>query len=166
AALEHKDKLAGDVPRLSIAFTEVAPETKLVVGGDVVDPSSTTDLEVDPGQVKIVDSAPSRVPFEKTITIAKGQHETVAIPALGYPIEDKGRATLGKIVTISGGAVLVTGIIVGVYAHHKYTSEFDNGHCMMPDSDHPLCTQEGLAATHSAKTLGWVGTGIGAAGIV
>lgn len=166
AAQEHKDKLAGDVPRVTIGFAELAPETKLVVGGDVVDTASTSDIEVDPGAVKIVASAPGRVPYETTLTIAKAEHKTIAIPKLGYPIEDNGRATLGKVVTFAGAGVVLAGIGVGLYANHKYNGEFDNGHCTMPDAAHPMCNQNGYATTHNAKTLGWVGTGVGAAGLV
>jgi hypothetical protein len=166
AAQEHKDKLAGDVPRVTIAFTELAPETKLVIAGEVVDTANAKDVEVDPGPVKIVASAPSRVPYETTVTLAKGEHKSVAIPTLGYPIEDKGRATLGKVVTYAGAGALLAGIGVGLYANHKYNGEFDNGHCTMPSLDHPMCNQTGYATTHNAKTLGWVGTGVGAAGLV
>jgi hypothetical protein len=166
AAQEHKDKLAGDVPRVTVIFTERVPEMKLVVGGDVVDPASAKDIEVDPGPVKIVASAPGRVPYEYTVTMHKGDVGTVTIPELGYPIEDKGRATLGKVVTFAGAGVVLAGIGVGIYANHKYNGEFDNKDCSMPSLDHPMCNQNGYAATHSAKTLGWVGTGVGVAGLV
>lgn len=166
AAQEHKDKLAGDVPRVTIAFTDLAPETKLVIGGEVVDTANAKDVEVDPGAVKIVASAPGRVPYETTVTMAKGTVGTVTIPKLGYPIEDKGRATLGKVMTFAGAGVVLAGVGIGIYANHKYNGEFDNGHCTMPSLDHPVCNQTGYATTHNAKTLGWVGTGIGAAGLI
>lgn len=166
AAKEHKDKLAGDVPRVTVEFTDLAPETKLVVAGDVVDPASAKDIEVDPGPVKVVASAPGRVPYEYTVTMHKGETGTITVPKLGYPIEDKGRATLGKVVTFAGAGVVLTGIGVGLFANHKYNGEFDNGHCSMPDASHPICNQTGYATTHNAKTLGWVGTGVGAAGLV
>ena len=112
----------------------LAPETKLVVAGDVVDPASAKDIEVDPGPVKVVASAPGRVPYEYTVTMHKGETGTITVPKLGYPIEDKGRATLGKVVTFAGAGVVLTGIGVGLFANHKYNGEFDNGHCSMPDA--------------------------------
>lgn len=166
AAEEHKAKLAGDVPRLTVAFAELAPDTKLVVGDQVVDPNSSADIEVDPGDTKVVASAPGRVPFETHVTLARGEHKAVAVPKLGYPIEDTGRATLGKVITISGGGVLLVGIGVGFFAHRKYDGQFSNGNCTMPDAARPMCNQSGYAETQNAKTLGWVGTGIGAAGLV
>lgn len=165
-AKELKDKLAGDVPRLTVAFTEIAPDSKLALGDDVVDPKSASDVEVDPGDVKVVVSAPGRVPYVTHVTIGKGEHKMIAVPALGYPVEDNGRATLGKVVTISGGAVVLVGIGVGFLAHRKYDDQFSSGHCTMPDADKPLCDQVGYRETGSAKTLGWVGTGVGAAGLV
>ena len=68
--------------------------------------------------------------------------------------------------TFAGAGVMLTGIGIGLYAHHKYSAEFDNGNCMMPDADQPQCTQAGLAATHSARSLGWVGTGVAVAGVL
>ena len=165
AAREHKDKLAGAVPRLSVVFTEVAPDSKLAIGDDVIDPKSASDVEVDPGDTKVVVSAPGRVPYVTHVMIAKGEHKMIAVPALGYPVEDKGRATLGKVVTISGGAVVLAGIGIGFLAHKKYDDQFPS-HCSMKDADKPLCDQVGYRETGSAKTLGWVGTGVGAAGLV
>lgn len=165
AAKEHKDKLAGAVPRLSVAFTELAPDSKLAIGDDVIDPKSATDVEVDPGDTKVVVSAPGRVPYVTHVMIAKGEHKMIAVPALGYPVEDTGRATLGKVVTISGGAVVLAGIGIGFFAHKKYDDQFPS-HCTMKDADKPLCDQVGYRETGSAKTLGWVGTGVGAAGLV
>ncbi len=166
AALEHKDKLAGDVPRLSIAFTDVAPDSKLSVGDQIVDPGSASDIEVDPGDTKVVVSAPGRVPYVTHVTVGKGEHKLIAIPKLGYPVEDTGRATLGKVITISGGGVVLVAIGVGFLAHKKYDDQFSSGHCTMKDAATPLCDQTGYRETGSAKTLGWVGTGIGAAGLV
>ncbi|MBV8755677.1 MAG: hypothetical protein JO257_00290 [Deltaproteobacteria bacterium] len=166
AAQEHKDKLAGDVPRLTVAFAEQSPDLKLVVGEDVVDPNSASDIEVDPGDTKVVASAPGRVPYVAHVVLAKGEHKAIAIPKLGYPVEDTGRATLGKVVAISGGGVLLVGIGVGFLAHRKYDTQFSNGNCTMKDADHPMCNQTGYAETQNAKTLGWVGTGVGTAGLV
>ncbi|HSN27864.1 MAG TPA: hypothetical protein VLT45_16355 [Kofleriaceae bacterium] len=166
AAEEHKDKLAGDVPRLSIAFTDVAPDTKLAVGDELVDTNSASDIEVDPGDIKVVVSAPNRVPYVTHVSVGKGEHKLIAIPKLGLPVEDTGRATLGKVITISGGGVLLVAIGVGYLAHKKYDDQFSSGHCTMKDAATPLCDQTGYRETGSAKTLGWVGTGIGAAGLV
>lgn len=166
AAQQGKDRLAGDVPRLTVAFTEIAPNATLTVGDELVDPHSATDIEVDPGNAKVVVSAPGRVPYSTDVAIAKGEHKVIAVPALGFPIEDRGRATLGKVITISGGAVVLVGIGVGFLAHRKYDDQFSSGHCTMKDAATPLCDQTGYRETGSAKTLGWVGTGIGVAGLV
>jgi hypothetical protein len=166
AAEEHREKLAVDVPRLTVAFAELAPETKLVVAGEVIDTRNASDLEVDPGPVKIVASAPGRVPFETTVTFARRDHKAVAIPALGFPVEDKGRATLGKVITIAGGAATLVGAGIGLYASHRYNAEFSNGDCVMKDAAHPMCNPNGYAKTQSASTLGWVGTTVGVAGVV
>ena len=168
AAQEHKDKLSPLVPHLSITFADQAHDEKLVVDDQIVDLSAANDIEIDPGTRTIVVTAPGRVAYKTTITMKSGEHQALEVPRLGTPVSG-GRKSVGKVLTYSGAGVVVAGIAVGLYARHKYNSEFTgraDSPCMNPDSDHPMCNPAGYAATQSAKTLGWVGTGVGAAGLV
>jgi hypothetical protein len=164
AAEEHKDKLSPLVPHISISFAEQARDEKLVIDDQIVESSAANDVEIDPGTRTIVVTAPGRVAYKTTVTIKSGEHQAVEIPKLGTPVSG-GRKSVGKVLTYSGAGVVVAGIAVGFYARHKYNSQFPD-HCSNQSSDHPMCDPTGYAATQSAKTLGWVGTGVGAAGLV
>jgi hypothetical protein len=163
AAHEHKSKLGVDVPHVAIAFEEPARDMKLVVDDKIVDVNAASDVEIDPGPRTIVVSAPGRVTYKTTVTIAKGEHKTVPIPKLGFPVSG-GRAGVGKVLTFSGAGLVAVGIGVGLYARHKYNDQFPT-HCSDPDADRPTCDQTGYANTQNARTLGWVGTGVGIAGL-
>jgi hypothetical protein len=169
AAAEHRRKLELSVPHVAITFAEPAHDTKLVVDDKIVDVGSAGDVELDPGTRTIVVTAPGRVAYTTMITVQPGDHKTVEIPRLARPVNN-GRKNIGKVLVYSGAGVVVAGIVVGIYAHHKYTSQFSGNppHCddSPPNQDQPMCDPTGYAATHSAKTLGWVGTGVGAAGLV
>jgi len=163
AAHEHKSKIGVDVPHVAIAFSEPARDMKLVIDDQIVDINAANDVEIDPGTRTIVVSAPGRVAYTTTFSIAKGEHKAVAIPKLGYPVSG-GRAGVGKVLTFSGAGLVLVGIGVGIYARHEYNAQFPT-HCMDPDADHPTCDQTGYANAQNARTLGWVGTGVGAAGL-
>lgn len=167
AAEEHKEKLGPHVPRLSITFTEQVRDMRLVVDDQIVDVNDAKDIEIDPGTRTIVVTAPGRVAYKTTITFHPDENGVVTIPKLATPVSS-GRRTVGKVLTFSGVGVVAVGIGVGFYARHKYNSQFDGNpaHCTMPDASHPVCDPAGYAATQSAKTLGWVGTGVGVAGLV
>jgi hypothetical protein len=166
AAHEHKSKIGVDVPHVAIAFAEQARDMKLVIDDQIVDINAANDVEIDPGTRTIVVTAPGRVAYTTTLSIAKGEHKAIAIPKLGHPVSG-GRAGIGKVLTFSGAGLVVIGIGVGIYAHQQYNNQFDGSapHCMNPDAEHPTCDQTGYTKTQNARTLGWVGTGVGAAGL-
>jgi hypothetical protein len=163
AAHEHKSKLGVDVPHVAIAFSEPARDMKLVVDDEIVDVNAANDVEIDPGTHTIVASAPGRVAYTTKVEIGKGEHKAIAIPKLGYPVSG-GRAGVGKVLTFSGAGLVAVGIGVGLYAHSKYSDQFPT-HSSMPDADRPTCDQTGYTNTQNARTLGWVGTGVGVAGL-
>lgn len=164
AAHEHKSKLGVDVPHVAIAFAEQARDMKLVVNDQIVDVNAANDVEIDPGTTTVVVTAPGRVAYTTRFSIAKGEHKAIAIPKLNSPVSG-GRAGVGKVLTFSGAGLVLVGIGVGIYAHSKWNDQFPT-HCQNPDDDHPTCDQTGYTNTQNARTLGNVGTGVGAAGIV
>ncbi len=169
AAEEHLQKNEPLIAHLAIAFAETPPDnTKLVIDDDVVPINSANDIPVDPGVRTITVTAPGRVPYETKITVAKTEHKAIAVPKLGYPVVvKKTKSTIGKVLSIGGVALIGTGVGVGLYARSSYKAEFTSQGGKPPNcqSDYK-CNPTGYSNTHSALTLGWVGTGLGAAGIV
>lgn len=166
AAEEHIAKLEPLVPHLSIAFAEILTDTKLVIDDKVYPITGANDIRVDPGTRHIVVTAPGRLPFETTVDIRAQEKKTVDIPKLAPPITvSHSRRTVGKIITISGGALVLTGIGIGFAANHKYEGELDNGNCQKND-DGVVCNPQGYKTTSNARTIGTVGTVVGITGLV
>lgn len=151
------------VARLAIAFAETPNQVKLVIDDQVIPIDKTDDIVIDPGSHHVVVTAPGRVPWETTVTVDKSAAKAIAVPKLGYPVTvKKGRRTVGIILTASGGAMIATGIGLGLYARHKYNSQI-GPHCTTEDP--PRCDSEGYRATNDARTFGTFGTIIGLGGI-
>jgi hypothetical protein len=167
AAEEKLTVAAPLVAHLAIAFAERVDNMKLVIGEEVVPVDKTDDIVLDPGTHHIVVSAPGRVSYESNIELEKGKAKAIAVPKLGYPVTvNKGRRTIGKIFTIGGAALVVTGIGVGVWARSRYNAEFEPMGAMPPRCDREtlMCNPDGHTETENARTLGYVGTAIGIAG--
>ena len=164
AAEEHIAQIEGLVPHLEISFAEKAPQMKLVIDDKVFAVEKANDIRIDPGARHIVVTAPGRVPYETTATLRASQKTSIAIPALGKPVTVKrARKTVGKIVTVSGIALIGTGIGLGFKANSDYDQEFAVGNCMQGPT--PMCNADGFANTQSALQLGTVGTVVGIVGI-
>jgi len=165
AAEEHIAQVEENVAHLGLGFAEPpTDDTKIVVGNEVVPNSKIGDVFVDEGEISIEVSRPGRVAYETKIVVAKGEHKAIAIPALAPPVTVKsGRRTFGMVVTLSGGALAVTGVVLGVVAWSDYNSQFSGSmpHCMKG-----LCDQYGQPKVESAMTLGSVGTYVGIGGLV
>ena len=166
AAEEHIAKLEPLVPHLSISFAEILTDTKLVIDDKVYPITGASDIRVDPGTRHVVVTAPGRLPFETTIDVKAQEKKTVEIPKLKPPVTvSRSRRTVGKIITISGGALVLTGIGIGFAADRKYQGEIDNGNCQDTD-DGVVCNPQGYKTTSNALTLGTVGTVVGITGLV
>lgn len=161
------------VPRLTIAFAERPVGVKLVID-DVVfatDPDSTNELRLDPGSRHIVVTAPDRLPYSTDVLLIEGKALAVAIPALGHPVTvTKTRRTIGKILTFSGAALSITGLVVGYVANRDYEREIGGPGSMRPcivdpPGSKPLCNAEGYQRTGEARQLGTVGTVVGIVGV-
>lgn len=165
AAEEHIAKIEPLVPHLSIAFAEILTDTKLVIDDKVFPITGANDIKVDPGTRHVVVTAPGRLPYETTVDIKAQEKKTVEIPKLKPPVTvSQGRRTIGKIITISGGALVVTGIGIGFAADRKYQGELDNGNCQKVGND-VKCNPQGYKTTSNALTLGTVGTVVGITGV-
>jgi hypothetical protein len=135
-----------------------------VLGDKVVAMADIGDIPMDPGELKLVVSAQKHLPYETTVRIAEGEHRDVTVPPLQGAIRVGSRRTVGKIVTISGGVFIASGIIIGVLANNRYEDQFDGS---MPNCDKATkqCNGNGQTETERARTLGVVGTVVGGVGV-
>ena len=163
AAEEHITALTPDLPHVEIKFLGVqAPGTRVLINDRVI-ARLAEPIAVDPGELVIVVSAPGRLAFETRLIVQKRDAKTVDVPELKKGVTVKSsRRTVGKITTISGGAAVATGIVLGLVARSRYNEQFDSGACVEATKQ---CTAEGQTETEKARTLGWVGTGIGTVGV-
>ncbi|HEX5064090.1 MAG TPA: tetratricopeptide repeat protein [Kofleriaceae bacterium] len=169
---EHRkaaeDKLALTSPlvsHLAIAFAEKANEMKLVIDDEVVPLDKTDDIVIDPGSHHVVVTAPDRVPWETTVVVDKSSAKALAVPKLGYPVTvKKGRRTAAMIFGAAGGAMMLSGVALGLVARSKYNGQVGPGKACTDESP-PRCDSEGYRITNDARTYGNFGTYIGIAGI-
>jgi tetratricopeptide (TPR) repeat protein len=169
AADEQLAALTPLVPHVAITLAETLPGTTIVVDGVAMTPDASGYVGLDPGAHVITVSAPERVPFESHFDVAKSENKTIAVPALARPTTvtvvhrtDSSRRPLGILVTAGGGALAATGLVLGLVARSRYNDAIAND--CPGGAQH--CDSKGFAATQSARSLGNVGTILGAAGVV
>ncbi len=161
AAEERLAELTAKVPHIAFKFiTPPIPGTQIVVDQRVVAMTAISEVAIDPGEHPLVVTAPDRLPFRIIIKIADGERREVEIPALEAAVRSS--RTIGKIVAISGGSALATGLMIGVFADRRYERAFDQGHC---DRTTRYCDGVGQTETEKARTIGTVGTVIGGLGV-
>lgn len=146
-----------------------APEGSTVRIGDVVVPPSElgTPTVVDPGELRVLVSAPGRKDNTVAVTLAEGEtrdvvcelgavdaNRTAPVPAAGPETRDAAtssptdpRRTVAYVLLGVGAASLVAGGISGVLAASKASTV--NEHC---DATH-ACDQEGVDAASSGRFL-------------
>jgi hypothetical protein len=183
-------------PELSFVSFEVAEETaslpglKIVQGSNLVSSALFgTKVPVDPGELKVVASAPDHQPFEMTITIQKGPSETlISVPVLPLlpegerqkqakedrrqadqvsadPTHDSGpkagstQRTIGVVLGALGVASLGAGTVFGILAINKDKKADDV-------CDENTCDpgSDGYDLSSTATTFGHVSTATIAAG--
>jgi hypothetical protein len=166
AAEEHLKELTPKVPHLTIQLTEQLPETKILLDDTLLTLNALVNHPVDPGELVIVVSAPTRLPYRAKVTIGVAEHKDVVIPALAKSVTIRSsRGRIGQITTIIGGATIGTGLGLGLYARHLYNKQFDDGRCQHTDMG-DLCQASGQSRTERARTFGNIGTVVGVAGVL
>jgi len=170
AAEERLTTVTPLVSHLAIGFAEKPNEMSLVIDDAIVPLDKADDIVIDPGNHHIVVTAPGRVPYETTVTMEKSKAKAIAVPKLGYPVtvRKSSRKTVGKILTFSGGGLAVAGVVLGLYANHKYQGQIGDtsmgANCS--DTSPPKCNAEGYRITNDAITYGNFGSVIGISGVV
>lgn len=162
AAEERLKELVPRVPHVKIVFAKPPlPETRIVIDDQVIAMADIGDIALDPGEHPLVVSAPNHLSYETKIRIADGEHREVTVPALRGATSS--RRTIGKIVTISGGVFIASGVILGLVANNRYEDQFDgsNPNCNAMRQ----CNGNGQTETERARTLGVVGSVVGGVGV-
>lgn len=161
------------VARIELRLPKDAPpDTKLLLDGRPV-PAALIGVPtpVDPGAHRVSARAAGKAPFERELSLAEGEHQSMNVELVGLappqpspPVLTAGsaRALRAKPITIAllatGGAALVVGTVTGIAAlNHK--SALDEG-CT------PGCSpnlREDLEAFRRNRTISYLSFGIGAA---
>jgi hypothetical protein len=172
AADEHLAKDEPLVGHVTLAFAEVpGVHDALLIDQQLVPLDSVQDIELDPGRHQLSYSAPGRVSYDTSFELDKGAHQRLAIPRLAAMTArpTNTRKVVGLTLGASGVALIAGGIAIGLVARSHYNAPFDTqpddtttGHCDASGR----CNQAGLDHIAAARSLGWVGTGVGIAGVV
>lgn len=164
AAEERLAALAPRVPHVKLVFAAPPlPDTRILIDDKVIAMADIADIAIDPGEHPLVVSAPNHLPFQTTVRVAEGEHRDVNVPALRSGTGS--RRTIGKIVTVSGGVLVASGIVLGLVAKGRYDDQFDGADAPC-DKETRLCnTVDGQTATERARTLGVVATVVGGVGL-
>jgi hypothetical protein len=165
-AERHIKDLEGQLPHVTLEFAE-KPAGMRVLIGDTVVPSTKYEngkqVAVDPGELVIVVSAPGRLAYETKMMIGKKETKSIQVPELkkGVTVKGSSRRSIGIITTATGATFFVTGSVLGLVARSIYNKNHDKG-C---DADN-VCDAEEQSQTEKARTIGNVGTVVGAVGLV
>ncbi len=165
AAQEHIASLMAQVPTVAIVLAAPpAPDTKLLIDDDVV-ALETKEFPIDPGRHEVVMTAPGRLPYQSTFTIAVAGHLDLTLPVLELPtakvVQASPRKTYGKVALWSGVGLVVAASAVAGYAWFSYDKLFDDGDC---DANR-VCNAHGVEVADRSKLLGNVATVVGGIGV-
>lgn len=165
----HITALSPDVPKVTIKFLGERPAGTRVLLGERVIASERYDngkpVDVDPGELVIVVSAPGRLAYETKLLVNKKEQKAIEVPELkkGITVRTSSRRTVGIITTATGGAALATGAVLGLVARSIYRKNHDE---CTPAEGGDICDPEQQSETERARTIGNVGTVVGAIGLV
>jgi len=164
----HIRALSGDIPKVTIRFLGERPAgTRILIGERVIAPelyAENKQVNVDPGELVIVVSAPGRLAYETKMLINKTEEKAIEVPELKKGVTVKSsRRTIGLVTTAAGGAAIVTSLVLGLVANNIYDKNYDKG-CNAADGD-DVCDAEEQSQTERARTIGTVGTVVAVVGV-
>jgi hypothetical protein len=184
---EQADKLKPEVPELVLILRKEEPAGVVLEldGAPLEREMWLVPIPVDPGAHTVAKRGNGNEPWQKTITLARGEHTSVEVPASSNtklppvvpppPIEPAGPApvpekqrppetsgsaqkTWGYALGGVGAAALVTGVALFVSARVQYDGAADD----CPNG----CNDEGYAARESARTRAFISYGVTGAGVL
>lgn len=163
-AVLQRDTLVRDIPTLAVALKEGTQPGGIVKRNGTVMTPDDTPVELDPGEYVIEWTPPVGDPSSRTITLAIGKKERIELEtpkvADDTPKPPPKPVSAGvsprRIATYATGGLAVvavgTGTVLGILALGK-KSDVD------ANCSGGMCSQEGLDALSSGRSLGWVSTG-------
>jgi hypothetical protein len=178
-AAEKRTALAREVPRITLTLdTKVATGSTVTLDGKSIPGSSMRSaLPVDPGDHVATLLSPDGRKSEQHVTVAVGETRAVMLtlppipvakvdvptePAESTPEEPAPKSSRNSVVFVTGGvgaAALVAGGVLGAIVLAQKSSI--DSHCPNPQ----MCDSVSDAnSANSARTLGWISTGVLAAG--
>ncbi len=168
------------VPRIAVKLpVGLGAAARVLIDDIVFTPDEVDAIELDPGDHRLVVTAPGKLPYETKVTLAESEHPTVSIPPLAgattvIVAPTNRRALWGKIATAGGVLLAGGGIGIALLARSQYWDEFPEGSrdgIAVMDAAHDCwtsvvngrivreCNARGREATRSAHTLSRVGLG-------
>jgi hypothetical protein len=172
-AKEHREKLAADVPELTVSLpAETPPGTVVTRDGQVMAAAALgVGLRVDPGEHVLTTQAPGGPVWEQKLTLGKGERRTVALeirrpapdgpavvppppPPLPPPVEGpSGRRVASYVVGGVGIAGIAAGAVMGGLVFAKKGTIQEHCGAGIHVKDDAACDPTGLAATSSARAM-------------
>jgi tetratricopeptide (TPR) repeat protein len=163
--------VVGDDAALPDGFT-------ITVGGRAVPPEEWAGVQLDPGEVEVLVSAPGYQPMRTSIELVAGGGEVrLDLPALiaetggggggggggGEPQErkDRTRTRIGIATAAGGGVLFATSIVLALGAKRRYDDAVRD-YC---GGDRDQCTEMGVTETNAARRRGNLATVIGGLGL-
>jgi hypothetical protein len=170
AAEQHIQSLRPQVPVVAISYADVPVTGEKLVVDDKVIARDDTEITLDPGPHSIVFTAPGRVSYETALVTKAASRTPLALPALGLPARAASpRRLAGKVMTIGGGGLVVTSIVLAVIAKRKYDAQFEGSmpHCgtAPPIDGRNVCDQVGADAIATSQNYATTATVVGGIGI-
>jgi hypothetical protein len=159
AAEAHLGALLPRLPKVTFKLTEALPETTIVIGNKVLSPTSWVDVPLDPGEHRIVITAPGRVAFRATLRLAEAERHEVVVPKLATSSGRPGaKATVGV-----GAGLVASAVVIGFIAARRYDNALED--CIVRNGV-TACNDGAYDDITSARTLGNVGTVVGVVGVI
>lgn len=185
-AKEQRDKLALEVPELTLSLPPGAPAGTVVKrdGAVVAGAALGLGLPIDPGEHVVSTQAPGGALWEQRITIAKGEKKPLVLEVKAAPTVDTRSAAATPVVAVTpepsplppakpgmsgrraavytvGGVgvagLVLGGVLGGLVLGKKSIIKAHCGSAIEAPSE-LYCDSTGLTAADSAKTLGLVST--------
>ncbi len=163
-AQSRLDALTEDIPHITLWFHAAAPEgAQVLVDDKTIEISGRTRIEVDPGERRVVVTAPGRVGWVSTVVLTKRDDKGIELPDLAKA-QVSSRRLIGKLAVITGGVLFATSVGVALVARGRYNDAKQR--CPADAGGTLICeSADDLSKLDSAKTLGNVGTVIGIVGL-
>lgn len=157
------------VPRIAIHLAgKSARDANVTVDGDRTEPSASGDVEVDPGEHRVVITAPGERPFEQRVQVAEGERKELSLEAAPAPPPEPAKASgppLG--VWVLGGAGIAAAAVGGIVYLNARSTYDEGANCTSAGcADQRNRSNDVRGTVLASSIVGWTGVAaIGGAGV-